>query len=182
MDTELERNSREATPEPRLQAPGAGIPAAEAFVLRTIGFGLISPLVSWNLARRLFQWEGLRIIQLTEQLSTEQLTRRVLVPRQTALEDSSRFWSPAMIIAHLVIVGDKVINIMTRLGRGEHIAEPVRIEDVKPDAATLPRRCCTISAPSSPASTHRREPVSRTATPPPPTRTPGWDRSPRTSG
>jgi uncharacterized damage-inducible protein DinB len=100
--------------------------------------GLISPLVSWNLARRLFQWEGLRIIQLSEQLSTEQLTRRVLVPRQRAMEDSSRFWSPAMTIAHLVIVGDKVIDIMTRLGRGEHIAEPVRIEDVKPDAATLP--------------------------------------------
>ena len=138
MDTELARNSRQATPEPRLQAPGAGIPAAEAFLLRTIGFGLIGPLISWNLARRLFQGEGLRIIQLTEQLSVEQLTQRVLVPRQTAMEDSSRFWSPAMTLAHLIIVGDAIADIMARLGRGERIAEPVRIEDVKPDAATLP--------------------------------------------
>ncbi len=118
--------------EPQLAPPGAGIPAAEALLFRIIGFGLISPLVSWDLVRRRFQREGEAIIKLTEGLSDERFARRVLIPRLVGIEDSSRYWSPAMTVEHLVIVGDAVADIIVRLSRGERIGTPVRIEDVKP--------------------------------------------------
>ena len=124
--------------EPQLQTPGAGLPPLENFILKTVGFGIVGPMVSWNLSRRLFQWEGMKIIQLTENLSNEQLTRRVLIPRITAIEDSSRYWSPAMTLAHLVIVGEAIADFVVRLSRGESIEGEVRIQDVKPDHHTLP--------------------------------------------
>lgn len=62
----------------------------------------------------------------------------MLVARQTAMGDSSRFWSPAMTLAHLIIAGDKIVDIMVRLSRGEQIAGAVRVEDAKHDPATLP--------------------------------------------
>ena len=130
-------NSATSQQQPELAPPGAGIPSFEALFFRVVGFGLISPLVSWNLARRLFQHEGRRILELTENLSTEQLIRRVLVPRITGIEDSSRYWSPAMTVAHLLIVGDAVADFIVRLSRGETIDTPVRIEDVKPDDDTV---------------------------------------------
>lgn len=134
MDSELAGNRQ----QPELAPPGAGIPSAEAFFFRVVGFGLISPLVSWDLARRLFQREGRLILELTANLSSEQLTRRVLIPRFVGIEDSSRHWSPAMTVAHLIIVGDAVADIIARLSRGETIDTPVRIQDVKPDDQTLP--------------------------------------------
>lgn len=129
MSTDLATNSK----QPELEPAGAGIPAAEALFFRIVGFGLISPLVSWDLARRLFQREGRAILKLTEGLSNEQLAKRVLIPRFAGIEDSSRYWSPAMTLAHLVIVGDAVAEMIVRLSRGETIGTPVRIEDVKPD-------------------------------------------------
>ncbi|MFC1774493.1 DinB family protein [Pseudomonadota bacterium] len=100
--------------EPQLQTPGAGLPPLENFILRTVGFGIVGPMVSWKLARR------------------------VLIPRITAIEDSSRYWSPAMTLAHLVIVGEAIADFVVRLSRGESIEGEVRIQDVKPDHHTLP--------------------------------------------
>jgi hypothetical protein len=114
------------------------LPPLENFVLKTVGFGILGPRVSWNLARRLFQWEGMKIIQLTENLSSEQLTARVLIPRITGIEDSSRYWSPAMTVAHLIIVGEAITDFVVRLSRGQSIEGEVRIQDVKPDHHTLP--------------------------------------------
>ena len=124
--------------EPELAPPGAGIPLVEAFFFRVVGFGLISPLVSWDLAQRSFQREGRHILELLENTSTKVLTRRVLIPRITGIEDSSRYWSPAMTVAHLIIVGDAVADLIVRLSRGETIDTPVRIEDVKPDEHSPP--------------------------------------------
>ena len=125
-----------AVEQPQLERPGAGIPRYEAYFFRVIGFGVLAPLVSWNLARRLFQWEGRKILQITEGLSEQQLRTRVLVPRLRGIEDSSRFWSPAMTVAHLIIVGGAVARMIVQLGGNERPQQPVRIEDVKPDPET----------------------------------------------
>lgn len=134
MDIDLAPSQR----QPELAPPGAGIPAMEALFFRVIGFGLVSPLVSWDLAGRVFRREGRHIIKLLQDLSTERLTGRVLISRITGIEDNSRFWSPAMTVAHLIIVGDAVADFIIRLSGGETIDAPVRIEDVKPDEHTLP--------------------------------------------
>ena len=131
-------NSDTTLEQPRLEQPGAGIPGYEAFLFRVIGFGLATPLVSWNLARRLFQREGRSILQIAEGLSEGELRTRVLIPRLRGIEDSSRFWSPAMTLAHLIIVGDAVSRIIIQLGGNRQPERAVRIEDVKPDPDSGP--------------------------------------------
>jgi uncharacterized damage-inducible protein DinB len=120
--------------DPKLDRPGAGIPAAEARFMRIIGLGLVSPRVSWNLARRWFIREGETILRITENLTEDRLTRRVLIPRVPGIEDSSRYWSPAMTLRHLIMAGDIEADIISRLSRGEPIETAVRIEDLKPEA------------------------------------------------
>jgi hypothetical protein len=126
-------NSVTTRTDPELEPPGAGIPPLEAWWFRVVGFGMVGPLVPWDLARRWFRREGEAVLKLTAGLPEDVLHRRVLIPRFPGIEDSSRHWSPAMTLAHLIIVSDAIAEIVVRLGRGERIGAPVRIEDVKPD-------------------------------------------------
>jgi hypothetical protein len=48
------------------------------------------------------------------------------------LEDSSRFWSPFMVLEHLVIVDTNMLRIMTDLVAGRLHPDEARIEDFKP--------------------------------------------------
>lgn len=128
MNTDLASPSR----KPQLAPPGAGIPALEAAVFRILGLGLVASLTTWDRARRRFREEGERVLELAKPLTDAQLSRRVLVPRIRGIEDSSRYWSPAMTISHLAIVGDGIAEIIVGLSRGERIDTPVRIENVKP--------------------------------------------------
>jgi hypothetical protein len=121
--------------EPKLERPGAGISAFETFVMTQVGKRLMS-LLPWSYGLRLFNEEGAKIIAAVRGRSAEALTTRVLVPRQLAMEDSSRYWSAAMVAHHLIIVGEKIARIMVSLGKGETSTEPVVIADVKPDPAT----------------------------------------------
>jgi len=120
---------------PTLGRPGAGVSALEIFVLSKIGKPLTS-LMPWSLGQLVFEKEGARILAAAIHRSPSALTTRVLVPRQVALEDSSRFWSAAMVARHLVVVGEKIARVMVCLGKGEMCDEPVNIADVKPDPAT----------------------------------------------
>jgi hypothetical protein len=121
--------------EPILDRPGAGVSGFETFALSQLGKPLMS-LLPWSLGRRLFDREGERILAAVADRSPLALTTRVLVPRQLAMEDSSRYWSAAMVARHLIIVGDKVAQIMVCLGKGEMCTEPVNIAAAKPDPAT----------------------------------------------
>lgn len=114
-----------------LAPPGAGIPSHEAWALR-FGLGVSSSLISWDLSRRLFQREGRTILAVADNISDEVLHKRVLIPRIMGLEDSSRYWSPAMTLEHLIVVGDALAGLIVRLSHGEAIETPVRTEDVKP--------------------------------------------------
>lgn len=65
-------------------------------------------------------------------LTDEVGKRRVLAPRLTGLEDSSRYWSPFMVVEHLVIVDDNMLGILADLVAGRRHPAPARIEDFKP--------------------------------------------------
>jgi uncharacterized damage-inducible protein DinB len=118
-----------------LERPGAGISAFETFTMTTLGKRLMA-LLPWSFGVRVFNDEGARMLAAVAGRSAAALTTRVLVPRQLAMEDSSRYWSAAMVARHLIVVGDKVARIMVSLGKGTPSAEPVVIADVKPDPAT----------------------------------------------
>ena len=114
-----------------LEAPGAGLPVWENTLLNRI-FRLTSPLISWNLALRLFMKEGNQLLHQCENLSQKRIHGPILIPRLMGLEDSSRQWSPAMVLEHLMITGKRMAEIITALCENRPAGDEVRIEAVKP--------------------------------------------------
>lgn len=116
----------------RLAPPGAGIPMIE----RLIG--------GWMLAWK--RWRGTHesfaadfdrerrdIAGLYSGLIDSVLSERVLIPRLTGLEDSSRHWSVYMTLDHLAIVNTHIAHTIRELASG-------RVPDrVAATAAVKPR-------------------------------------------
>ena len=118
--------------EVELEAPGAGLPARERFMM-----GKVVPVVLRFVSRerfsKLFASELGKINELVASLTEEEMGRRVLISRIRGIEDSSRYWSTSMTLHHLHIVNGSVMGVIQKLGRGELPEKTVRIEDVKPD-------------------------------------------------
>jgi len=122
--------------EPALGRPGAGVSLFETFAMSRLAKPL-SSVIPWSMGLWAFQKEGDKILAAITNLPSSALTSRVLVPRQMYLEDSSRFWSAAMVARHLIIAGEKIARIMVCLSKGEVCLEPLNIAEVKPDPASL---------------------------------------------
>ncbi len=120
------------TQEPKLAKPGAGLPFVEWLVAKYIVFPNRFRSTTIEQAIEQFKVEGKKIIELVSGLSDEQLTQRRLIPRLRGLEDSSRFWSAAMTIQHLNIVGEGMLGIIVSLSRGNNVLPSRGIADVKP--------------------------------------------------
>lgn len=119
-----------------LAPPGAGLPATELLLSR-LGFRILRSTLTRN---RIQDWlcaETRRVLAIAGELSSEQVKRQVLIPRLAGLEDSSRNWSAAMVVQHLVIVGTGIGDLLRALGEDKAFEREVRIADVKPtpDAA-----------------------------------------------
>jgi hypothetical protein len=61
------------------------------------------------------------------------LTKRILVPPQRGLEDSSRYWSLAMVFDHLKIVGQGMQGLIVALSQGNVPDRKVDTARVKPE-------------------------------------------------
>ena len=72
------------------------------------------------------------MIALAEPLSAEQLQRRVLVKAPMGIEDSSRYWSAAMVLEHLIEVGSRIAVGIVELTHGSKVTVKADIADVKP--------------------------------------------------
>ena len=116
---------------PTLAPPGAGLPAVQLLFSRFI-LAVASAVDSRDSALRRFNAEACRIRKMVDPLDETVGVRRVLVPRLLGLEDSSRFWSPYMVVEHLVIVDTNMFRIMTDLVAGRLHPDEARIEDFKP--------------------------------------------------
>lgn len=122
---------------PQLQKPGAGLPFFEALLLR-FAFPRYARKMNWDEAQRLFDKEGEKILALVRPLDNEVLGRRVLIPRIRGLEDSSRFWSVAMTLEHIVIVGQQLEYAIVMLSKGELPDGKADIAAVKPKGLDEP--------------------------------------------
>lgn len=127
--TETEPNST----EPKLAPPGAGIPWIARMVLRWY----VNPRVA---GREPLETMRARFERKHERLREEYLAipeslreKKVLVPPQRGLEDSSRYWSAAMVLEHLEIVGSAIVDAIVKLANDE---DP----GVKPDTAKVKPR------------------------------------------
>lgn len=105
--------------EPKLQAPGAGIPLIELLVAKYLIFPNRYRTTSIEKAIADFREESNTILELARKLSAEQLAERRLIPRLRGLEDSSRFYSVAMTIEHLVMAGQGVRGTILGLSRNQ---------------------------------------------------------------
>lgn len=118
--------------EPKLAPPGAGLPFPQYLFVRYVLGPMKSRKKSWEENRDHFNVELGRILELIKDMSEEELTKRVLVPSQPGLEDSSRYWSVAMTLDHLMIVSANIAAIIEKLGRGESFPTRADTALVKP--------------------------------------------------
>jgi hypothetical protein len=83
-----------------------------------------------------FKLEAEKIVSLARSVSAAQGTVPVLIGRITGIEDSSRYWSVFMVLDHLKIVNEGMAQIIEDLSHDRPFAQEVRIQDVKPHAAS----------------------------------------------
>ena len=117
---------------PTLAPPGAGVPAYQRLTGKYILLPFYCWRLSWEGAVDLLEREARMLLDLGAGYAEEQLTRRILVPPQIGLEDSSRYWSYAMLLEHLVIMGRAVTEVIVELTHGRRRSTPVRTADLKP--------------------------------------------------
>ncbi len=124
------KNTMSTLIEPKLAPPGAGIPWPQGLVLRFIIAPFIAGRTDWAVSEYRFKKLTAKIVAELAGLSEKDLTTKILVPPQKGLEDSSRYWSVAMVLEHLVIVGKEISYAITELTSG-------RVPQGKADTATV---------------------------------------------
>ena len=105
----------------------------QAFALRHLIFPAYCLATSWDKALTSFRAEGQRLIALAKPLSEDQLQQRVLIKAPMGLEDSSRYWSVAMVLEHLIEVGSRIAVGVVELTQGATVTVKADIADVKPE-------------------------------------------------
>jgi hypothetical protein len=115
-----------------LESAGKGLPAIDAMFLKHIGFPILKRTVSWEKGMELFEREGQRILDDVQGLDESVLFQKVLIPKTTGIEDNSRYYSPAMVLWHLIYVGETIRDGIISLSRNEQLDFVVKIENFKP--------------------------------------------------
>lgn len=116
----------------QLDSAGKGLPAIEALFLRRIGFPIMKTFTSWDRGMTLFESEGEKILNDVKELDDATLFRRVLIPKIVGIEDNSRYYSPAMVLWHLIYVGEAIQDGIISLSKNESPDLVVKIENFKP--------------------------------------------------
>jgi len=132
--------------EPKLDAPGAGLPWLE-LKIANFGFHLLNRRMTRKQSSALITQERAAILKLAENCPAQMGSQRVLIKRLRGMEDSSRYWSVFMTLDHLRIVNLGVADAIRLLGQGkvpERKPDPDAAMDVVADfelACQLVERC-----------------------------------------
>ena len=121
---------------PKLQKPGAGLPFYEWLVTKYWILNRVPYQMSWDETQAFFDREGLKAIETFESVPDVLREKRILIDRITGIEDSSRYWSSAMVLEHLIIVGSLVSEGIVLLSRGIPPDSALGVADVKPLGGT----------------------------------------------
>jgi len=115
-----------------LEKAGKGLPKVEAIFLKYLCFPVLKMVINPNRALKMFEYEGQKILKLVKPMDKNELFQRVLIPKIFAIEDNSRFYSPAMVLWHLIYVGEAIQQGVVDLSQGKKIDFTVKIENFKP--------------------------------------------------
>ena len=129
---------RPAEPVPKLAPPGAGVPWWQRLAGKYVLLPGYCLRLSWERAPVLLERQGRVLLDLGREHTEAELTRRVLVPPQIGLEDSSRHASYTMVLEHLTIVGGRLTEIVFELTHGRRPSGAVRTADLKPRGDLTP--------------------------------------------
>lgn len=113
-----------------LEKPGGGLPKSEFNLIKKILIPAVRILITKNIAYMLFMREA-RIIKRLVQ-NCDNLQKRVLINKTFAIEDNSRDFSINMVLEHLSITGELVLQMIACLNKEQNFNEVVTIEGVKP--------------------------------------------------
>jgi hypothetical protein len=117
---------------PALAPPGAGIPFPQKLFLRVYVRPFVAARSSIEDSKNTFEKITDKILREIADLTDDDLKQKVLVPPQKGLEDSSRYWSIAMALEHLGIVGRKIFSVIDALSHNQTINEKADTAKVKP--------------------------------------------------
>ena len=123
---------------PQLAQPGAGLPLFEKIFARYFIVNRLPYKMTWEDTNALFQREGKRILEIFQGLSDDKKTNPILIDRIQGIEDSSRFWSPTMVVEHLIIVGTGMSEAIQMLSKGQHPTFVADVAKVKPTTNLAP--------------------------------------------
>jgi len=116
----------------KLESAGNGLPAIDALFLKHVGFPMLKIFMSWDMGMKFFEHEGRKILSLVKALDNEALFNKVLITKSLGIEDNSRFYSPAMVLWHLIYVGQMIQEGIVSLSKNETLDFVVKIENFKP--------------------------------------------------
>jgi len=111
---------------------GGGLSKGRAYFLRHFGFPFVNAVISWERALSISEREGRKMIALARALPKEKMNERVLIPHLFGLEDNSRYYSVAMVLKHVLIVGSALQKRVPLLSQGKKLDKEVKIEEYKP--------------------------------------------------
>jgi len=121
-----------APPHPQLAPPGAGLPWFESLTFRWFGRRMFLSGLDWDNAQAAISRVSSRLAREAMDMDDTRLARRVLIKRLRGLEDSSRHWSPEMVLEHLVITGEMFTGFVLALSNGRPVEDNRGIADIKP--------------------------------------------------
>ncbi len=117
---------------PTLAPPGAGLPFPESWIVRLAGRFMMRRRYTWDSALDDLEATAERLIARFAALEPSARTTPVLVERLRGLEDSSRFWSPSMVLEHLCLTGGPMLAMVLMLSHGKTSSRKVSTAAVKP--------------------------------------------------
>lgn len=119
-----------ASPEPKLQPPGAGLPLPQKLLLRFWLGPVVSRRTDPSKSREDYERLIHKLIEKISAVPEEKRRIKVLVDPIQGLEDSSRYWSLNDLMEHLLIVSKGIEVMILSLSSG-------KVPDVKADVAKV---------------------------------------------
>ena len=111
------------------------LPWYQDFVARYLAFPAYCRSTSFERATADFQTEILRIAEICGRFSPDDFVRHVAVAPIIGLEDDERHWSAAMVVEHVVLVGEAIGRTLVFLSRDQQPPVPFAREAMKPRGA-----------------------------------------------
>lgn len=132
-------NKPDAEIQAALDKPGAGVGLLQQLVMKFYIGPFVAATSDWDADSARFAASSQKILDMVAGLDDAALTQKVLVPPQRGLEDSSRYWSAAMTLEHIMIVGMGLRDIIIRLSQGKVPPGKADTARVKPPGQTPPQ-------------------------------------------